>query len=250
MKKKLVFVIACRNEGTRLFGKPLQLLDIENRITILDHLISIVKKINCVDDIIIAIADTDANRIYENIAKLNGIKFCYGSEENVLGRLVKGSNICFGTDVLRITSESPFPIFNLIEKCWKEHTANDYDASFLDNVIDGCGFEIVSTDALNLSNDKGEVRHRSEMCTLYIRENKNKFKINYIQSNKNYERYDLRLTVDNPEDLIVCREVYRRFKHKMPNYDLEDIIKFLDEREDLKKLIYPFTESGYKSLYL
>ena len=36
----------------------------------------------------------------------------------------------------------------------------------------------------------------------------------------------------------------------MPNYDLEDIIKFLDEREDLKKLIYPFTESGYKSLYL
>ena len=44
-KKKLVFVIACRNEGTRLFGKPLQLLDIENRITILDHLISIVKKL-------------------------------------------------------------------------------------------------------------------------------------------------------------------------------------------------------------
>ena len=158
MKKKLVFVIACRNEGTRLFGKPLQLLDIENRITILDHLISIVKKINCVDDIIIAIADTDANRIYENIEKLNGIKFCYGSEENVLGRLVKGSNICFGTDVLRITSESPFPIFNLIEKCWKEHTANDYDASFLDNVIDGCGFEIVRTDAFNLSNEKGEKR--------------------------------------------------------------------------------------------
>ena len=103
MKKKLVFVIACRNEGTRLFGKPLQLLDIENRITILDHLISIVKKINCVDDIIIAIADTDANRIYENIAKLNGIKFCYGSEENVLGRLVKGSNICFGTKMLERT---------------------------------------------------------------------------------------------------------------------------------------------------
>ena len=30
MKKKLVAALACRNQGTRLYGKPIQNLDIEN----------------------------------------------------------------------------------------------------------------------------------------------------------------------------------------------------------------------------
>ena len=31
MKKKLVAALACRNQGTRLYGKPVQNLDIESR---------------------------------------------------------------------------------------------------------------------------------------------------------------------------------------------------------------------------
>ena len=37
MKKKLVAALACRNQGTRLYGKPIQNLDIENGITIIDN---------------------------------------------------------------------------------------------------------------------------------------------------------------------------------------------------------------------
>ena len=250
MNRKLAFVIACRNEGTRLYGKPLQLLDIKNKISILEHLISLAKKIKVIDEIIIAIADTSANKIFEKIAKSNDIKFCYGSEKNVLSRLVDAAKICSSTDILRITSESPFPIYDLIESSWNDHISKNFDASFLDNVIDGCGFEIIQTNALDISNQNGNERHKSEMCTLYIRENKNNFNINYITSDKKFERYDLRLTVDNPEDLIVCREIYKTFKDKMPFYDLNEIIHFLDKRVDLKNMIHPFTENGYKTLYL
>ena len=54
-KKKLVAVLACRNDGTRLYGKPLQNLDIKKGVTILDYLIKNLKKFNFIKDIVIAI---------------------------------------------------------------------------------------------------------------------------------------------------------------------------------------------------
>ena len=62
-------------------------------------------------------------------------------------------------------------------------------------------------------------------------------------------RKDLRLTVDYPEDLIVCREVYKFIKENKKNR-LEEIIKFLDKRNDLKKLIKPYCEEGYSTMYI
>ena len=43
MKKKLVAVLACRNTGARLFGKPLQNLDVKKNYTIIDNLINCLK---------------------------------------------------------------------------------------------------------------------------------------------------------------------------------------------------------------
>ena len=39
MNRKLVAVLACRNNGKRLFGKPLQALDIKTNWSILDQII-------------------------------------------------------------------------------------------------------------------------------------------------------------------------------------------------------------------
>ena len=35
-KRKLAAVLACRNTGSRLYGKPLQNLDVKNNYTILE----------------------------------------------------------------------------------------------------------------------------------------------------------------------------------------------------------------------
>ena len=66
---------------------------------------------------------------------------------------------------------------------------------------------------------------------------------------KRLNRKDLRLTVDNPEDLVVCRKIYKEFCHQAPNIILEDVICFLDENKSLKELVYPFTIKGYESMY-
>ena len=59
-------------------------------------------------------------------------------------------------------------------------------------------------------------------------------------------RDDLRLTIDYPEDIIVCRAVYKHFKNKLKNINLKEVVKFLDSRKDLKKLIEPYTNKKFK----
>jgi hypothetical protein len=59
--------------------------------------------------------------------------------------------------------------------------------------------------SLERSHDNGEPKHRSELCTLYIREHPDEFKVVRHRPLQALIRKDLRLTVDNPEDLVVCR---------------------------------------------
>ena len=62
-------------------------------------------------------------------------------------------------------------------------------------------------------------------------------------------RKDLRLTVDNPEDLAVCRIVFGAFKNQAPRIPVPVIVKFLDANPNLIELIAPFTEIGYTTMY-
>tara|TARA_B100000795_G_scaffold234805_1_gene194143 strand:+ start:10768 stop:11520 length:753 start_codon:yes stop_codon:yes gene_type:complete len=250
MKKKLVAALACRNQGTRLYGKPVQNLDIENGIRIIDNVISCLKSISCIDEVVLGISEGIENEIFIEIAKDHKIKYILGHEEDVLSRLISCGELCKATDIFRVTSESPFLFFEPVEELWNNHTKNKLDATFYDHIVDGAGFEILSLVALQKSHLMGDDKHRSELCTLYIRENLSQFKVAKPNPLEELIRKDLRLTVDNPEDLVVCRILYNKFKHLAPRIPVLELVKYLDSRNELKELIYPLTETGYQTMYL
>ena len=248
--RKLVAALACRNNGSRLFGKPLQNLDIENRVTVLDNIVDCLRQVLIIDEIVLGISYGVENDIFVEYANSKNISHIRGSEEDVLNRLIQCGDFVSATDVFRITSESPFPYFDFIDQLWMQHINDDNDATFLDEIIDGCGLQIVSMEALKRSHIEGEDKHRSELCTLYIRENKEKFNIGYIDPPQKLIRRDIRLTVDYPEDLVVCRAVYENFKAFAPNIPLLAVVDYLDDNIQLLKLTSPFCEEGYKNMYL
>ena len=233
MKKKLVCVLACRNQGSRLYGKPLQNLDIKKKIRVIDFIIQRIKKIKSISSTVLAISNTKDNDEYKNVAKKYSLKYIKGDKTDVLKRLILGANKSNATDIFRITSESPYVYNNikLIKKSWNIHKKNNLDFSYLDNkIIDGCGFEIISLKALKLSHKLGKKKHRSELCSLFIRENMEKFKTRKLKCPDYLLRQDLRLTIDYPEDLIICRDVYKNCK----NYNLKNIVNYLDKTKSLK----------------
>lgn len=250
MRRKLVAAIACRNQGSRLYGKPLQNLDIENGIRIIDNIIEGLKTLSCIDSIVLGISEGKENEIFKIVAEENNLQYIVGDQNNVLQRLILCCKKVNGTDVFRITSESPFLYFQAVENLWEQHCNQLNDATFFEDIVDGCGFEFIKLKALELSHKKGDNRHRSELCTLYIRENLNDFRVKKIKPPKNLIRKDLRLTVDNPEDLVICRKIYEKFNDQAPLINLEDIIEFLDENKELKDLTFPFTEQGYNTMYI
>ena len=70
MERKLVAILACRNGGTRLYAKPLQNLDEKKKISILQFLITNLKKRTVIDDIGLAISNDKENLIYKKIKTL------------------------------------------------------------------------------------------------------------------------------------------------------------------------------------
>ena len=167
-----------------------------------------------------------------------------------MSRLIQSGKKTKATDILRVSSESPFKYYEPLKKAWLQHCKQDFDFTTLAQVIDGIGFEIISMDALKYSHKYGKKRHKSELCSLYIRENIKNFKCQKIITNKKYVRKDLRLTVDYPEDLILCREIYQNLNHEAPGIKIDSIINFLDKNIKLIDLTKKFTEEGYSTMHI
>lgn len=235
--RKLVAALACRSEGSRLYGKPLQNLDIEHGITILDHIVELIRTLPVIERIVLGVAEGSANVPYIEYATKKGIGYIVGSEKDVLQRLISCAFEGEGTDVFRVTTESPFFYFEQVENAWKRHIEADNDVTTIDGLPEGSHFEIYTLEALQKSHSSGDERHRSEFCSLYIREHRNEFKVEVLPIPKEVERLDLRLTVDYPEDLVLCRFVYGHLRHNAPRIALAEIIKLLDDHSELTELV-------------
>ncbi|MCX6237721.1 MAG: acylneuraminate cytidylyltransferase [Bacteroidia bacterium] len=248
--RKLVACLACRNQGTRLYGKPLQNLDIEKGLSVIEYMISAIQTYEEVSNIVLGISEDIDNNFYKDIALKNNIDYITGNEEDVLSRLIQCCEKANGTDIFRLTTESPYTYFEVIEKAWNTHISEDNDLTAIEYLPDGSGFEIIKLDAYKQSWHNGQRKHRSELCSLYIREHKSQFKLCSIDLPKEIKRTDIRLTIDYPEDLILCRSIYMKFRHLAPRIPLNQIIEFVDANPQLKSLVDPFVEQGLKTMYL
>ena len=240
--RRLIAVLACRAEGSRLYGKPLQNLDPAKGVTILDQIISTCKAQPLISSIVLAVSQGRSNDVFHEVARRHKIASITGDPIDVLGRLIQGCRAGGGTDVFRVTTESPFIYYEAVKNAWKSHVQNENDVTTFNGLPEGSHFEIYKLGALIKSHKKGNEKHRSEFCSLFIRENKNLFKIQIIPIKKILKRPRLRLTVDYPEDLSLCREIYKRFIKQAPTIKLESIIKYLDKKPKLRNIVSKYSK--------
>lgn len=238
--RKLVAAYACRMEGTRLYGKPLQNLDIEEGVTILDNLISLTETLPIIQTIVLGISEGVANLPFIDFTERRRIDYILGDEQDVLQRLIQCCHKAQGTDIFRITTESPFYYYEMVDAVWEHHLEARNDVTCIDGVPDGCTFEIYTIQALEKSHKLGADRHRAELCGLYIKEHRGDFKVEVLPTSPQVERLDLRLTVDYPEDLVLCRHIYAHLKHKAPRLPLDEIIEFIDAHPGLQAMVAPY----------
>ena len=126
----------------------MQNLDIKKPLTILEYQLKNLKQLKFIKEIVLGISYGNENQIFIDLAKKYKIKYILGDQKDVLSRLIKCGNLVGATDIFRVTSESPFTYLKDASKLWKKHILCNYDATFLDNIIDGCGYEIINLSSL------------------------------------------------------------------------------------------------------
>jgi spore coat polysaccharide biosynthesis protein SpsF len=240
MNRRLVAALACRVGGSRLYGKPLQNLDAEKGITILDHLVALFRTHDVIREIVLGISEGEENSGFVGVAQRWRIPHIWGDVKDVLQRLIDCGRAAQATDVFRITPECPFIQTGVLEESWERHVSNGNDVTVTDGVPEGTHFEIYKLSALEESHDRGSPDERSELCNLYIRRRLDQFRIEIIDVPASWKRMDLRLTVDYPEDLVVCRRVYAALKAHAPRISLDQIIPFLDSHPELRAMVAPY----------
>ena len=232
-EKKIVAVLACRVDSSRLFAKPLQLI---GKFRILELLINQIRKSKSITEIILAISNKPGNEIFIDFAQKNNLKFILGDDKDVLKRLIDAAQYSKSDIIFRVTPENPFIYWEGIDNLIKKHVSGKYDLSIIEGLPLGSNYEIINKNALEISHKNGNRKHRSELCTLYINQNQKKFKILKIKPPKKIMRSDIRLTVDTPEDLIISRLIYKEFVNTKKIISLQKIIDFIDKNPEILKI--------------
>jgi len=230
-RRCLVATLACRSGSSRLYGKPLH--RIGDR-TILEYLVARIRSLPRVDAIVLAISEGRENQVYVDIAGALGLDHVIGDEHDVQQRLIQAGEKAGADLLLRATTESPFLHLENVEEMVARHEAEGADLTVCEGLPDGAYCEIITLAALEDAHERGERRHRSELCTLYMAEHPERYRIIKLLAPDALRRTDIRLTVDYPEDLIVCRAVAEALGGDGPLFSLEAIIKFLDAHPKLK----------------
>lgn len=230
--------LACRNNGTRLYGKPMQRL--VNELTILDQIVLSIKCFSLIEEIVLGISEGADNAVFVDVAKRHGVSYVFGDPKDVLSRLVHCGRYAGATDVFRVTTESPWFVFDLLGPLWQRHVDHGNDITVCDEYPEGLNFEIYTLTALEQSHERGGSKDRSEFCSNYARAHPNEFRIEVERPPDHLRRMDLRVTVDNPEDLVLCRAIAAAHRGDMPLIPADKIVAFIDSRPDLQALVEPY----------
>lgn len=239
--RRLVAVLPCRCNSTRLFAKPLQ--PIAPGVAIAEYLFRSLASFDCIAEVRLAIAEGIGDCAFVDLAQRLRGNYWLGSETDVLGRVIACAQHAGATDVLRKTSEDPFFDYSALEPAWSRHLERGNDVTALDDVPEGTAFEIFTLAALERSHRNSSVTDREHIAN-YARFHQDEFRVEVLgPADPACRRLDLRLTVDNPEDLILCRHVLRELAHLGPRIPLREIVAYLDRRPELTEPVAPFVHA-------
>lgn len=236
-KRKVGIVIQARMGSTRLPGKVLKKIYKDD--SVLDILIKRVKVCKEIDEIIIATTPDKKNSSIINLAKSYNVSYFIGSEENVLERYYKAAKSYDLDIIIRVTSDCPFIDPKILDEMIITYKNNNYDClrnSYVDtNFSIGLTAEIFSFTVLEDVFRLAKTTSEKEHVTPYIYSHDELFSIVSFDKEDLKKFKDLRLTIDEEDDLKLCREVYKSLmaKCKSINFSVYDLIEIIEENPEL-----------------
>jgi spore coat polysaccharide biosynthesis protein SpsF len=233
---KVVSTIEARMRSSRLPGKVLR--PVLGR-PMLELLIERLRRARRVDEIVVATTESPADNAIEELTRRLGVGCFRGSEEDVLDRVLRTAQSVKADVIVEITGDCPLIDPGVVDRLVEVYLANQYD--YVANVLKrtypiGLDTQVFATAVLaevaSLTQDPADREHVS----LYIYEHPQRYKLHNVESSLPKKYWDLRLTLDTPQDFELIAAIYHELYPKNPAFTLDDVLRLLDRRPDLLAL--------------
>lgn len=233
---RIVAIIQARMDSNRLPGKVM--MNIAGKPMIW-HIVQRLKNCKKLDDVVIATSDIANDKILIEFAKSNGCKIFTGDAYDVLGRYLKVSSESKADYIVRICADSPLIDPDTVDRIVETHIKSKAD--YTSNVIEKtfpCGLyaEIFSLAVLEKVESLCKKKNYREHVTNFILEHPEIFILQNVKAKGALKRPDIRLTVDELDDMKLIQEIYSKLYNGNDIIDINDVIDLLNNMPELCKI--------------
>ncbi|GCD09008.1 cytidylyltransferase domain-containing protein [Clostridium tagluense] len=233
---KVVCIVQARMGSTRLQGKVL--MNICGK-SVLEHDIDRLKRVENIDQIVIATTTLGKDNVIVEEAKRLGVTCFRGSEEDVLSRYYYAAKENNADVIVRITSDCPLIDSKVTEKTIQMYLNNLGQYDYVNNTLEktfprGLDTEVFGYKSLEKAFNEAIIQRDREHVTAYIWDNLQIFRVGCYKNNRDYS--ELRWTLDTIEDFKFITEVYNYLYEKNKKFLMDDILDLMEKFPHLKEI--------------
>ncbi|MCP4216933.1 MAG: NTP transferase domain-containing protein [bacterium] len=231
-KPRVAAIVAARMKSSRLKKKAILPI---NGMSSIERCLDNCLKFPFVDDVVLATSTTEEDAILGEYTLKGKAKFWQGDPEDVISRYL-GACEEYGIDVIiRVTGDCPCISPEIAEYLLRSHFESGADFTDPRNFAVGSNSQIYNVQALKRVIELVGKADYSEHMTLYMTNNPQLFKVNYVDLPEELIR-DYRLTLDYREDLDMFNALYKKLEDQKLDSTLVNIIEVLDANPDIPKM--------------
>jgi spore coat polysaccharide biosynthesis protein SpsF len=239
VKPKVVLIIQARMGSTRLPGKSM--MDLAGA-PLVGRILERVKRCNKLDDIVLAIPDTENDRVLMGLGESYGVKVFAGSENDLVERYYRAALWSNADIVGRLPADNATPEPAEIDRIVDHHLSLGM-RGFSSNLSvigdsdypDGIGAEIFDFSLL----EEARTRHNDPRQREHVHLNFYDYStgqvvdaawcpVSTIKCPEGFRRPDLILDVNTQEQYEFMRQLYEYLYPRNPQFHITDTIRWYD----------------------
>ena len=205
-----------------------------------EHLVNRLKKVDSIDQIVLATTINKEDIPLVNLAKKLGISYYRGSEDDVMQRVIDAGESVNANVIVEITADCPIIDPGIVDQCIRVFKSRNVD--YVSNVLvrsypDGMDTQVFKIDSLKRSAlMTNEILDR-EHVTLHIRNNPKIFTHFNVFAPPEIYWPDLALTLDEISDYKLLKKIIEYFVDKDNlSFSCFDVVCFLKQNSDYTKI--------------
>ncbi|MCH7935503.1 MAG: glycosyltransferase family protein [Proteobacteria bacterium] len=240
---KFIASIEARMGSTRLPGK---ILEDVGGVPVLTRLLRRLRRAKRLDGIVLATTVNPADDAIEEWAEGEGLDWFRGSEDDVLARVVDAQQMMRSDIVVEVCGDTPLldpEVIDMAIEAFAANTCHVVTTTRKKSFPDGIDAEVFRLSDLERVAATVTDRAVREHVSLYFYQHPERYRIHHLPAPPAWRRPDLRLVLDEADDLALIREIYTRLEPEHGDeFGTVEIIRLFDSEPELMNINRPASE--------